>query len=131
MTRELVCAYCGKNVQEEAMDADEITYIIDPEDRKVVCFECLHYNAGLKFPTVTFYPGEEETFIAEMYAGTDKILAKWVSLNKYKGDWDICSEEYEKLETDDADAKISELKGKGAEFAVVNNNGKIGVWIKK
>jgi len=131
MTKELVCAYCGKKLQEESSDADEITYIIDPEDGQTVCFDCLHYNGNLSYPTVKFYPSEEEVWISEMFTGTDNFVAVWKPEHKYKGCWEINSKSHVKVETDDVDSTISELKAKGEEFAVLSNNGDVSVWIKK
>jgi len=131
MTKELVCAYCGKKLQEESIDADEISYIIDPDDSNIVCLECLRHNEALHYPRIKFYPSGEEVWVSENFAGTEHFRAKWISEHKYKGHWEIYSDTYEKVETEDTDSKISELKEKGVEFAVVDNNGDIGIWNKE
>jgi len=131
MAKKLKCAYCGKEMQEEPADSEYISYIIDPDDQMIVCLDCLHHNPKLHYPIVKFYPSGEEVWISEDYGGTDGFVAKWRSIHKYKGLWDISSDTYDKIGYDDLDSKVSELNDKGVEFVVIDNNDSIEIWIKK
>lgn len=131
MVKKLKCAYCGKELQEEAPDSEDISYIVDPDDMNIVCLDCLHHNPKLHYPVIKIYPGGEEFWISEKYGGTDGFIAKWVSIHKYKGLWEISSDVYKKIEYEDLDSKVSELNDKGVEFAVIDNNDSIEIWVKK
>ncbi|MBN1785988.1 MAG: hypothetical protein JW825_03210 [Candidatus Methanofastidiosa archaeon] len=131
MSKKLVCAYCGKELQEESPDAEDISYVVDPDDWEVVCLECLHHNPSLHYPIVTFYPSGEKVWVSENFTGTNDFRVIWVPEHKYKGTWKITSETYERMDAKDVDSTIADLKRRGVEFALVDNNVDIEVWIKK